>query len=117
MTAVCIETEGHRCPSRDATVSWRLERSLLSTGMFKPGMAGTGLKVGTSYWVGDTGSGVWVTVQEPEQGAQVLKLNKRIPPSIPKFASWMLGWEALRECYMRETFSTDIVVYSRKRSH
>lgn len=117
MTAVCIETEGHRCPSRDATVSWRLERSLLSTGIFQPGMAGTGLKVGASYWVGDTGSGVWVTVQEPEQGTQVLKLNKRIPPSIPKFASWMLGWEALRECYMRETFSTDVVVYSRKKSH
>ncbi|RSL72938.1 hypothetical protein CEP53_000946 [Fusarium sp. AF-6] len=117
MTAVCIETEGHRCPSRDATVPWRLERSLLSTGMFQPGMAGTELKVGASYWVGDTCSGVWVTVRKPEQGTQVLKLNKRIPPSIPKFASRILGWEALRECYMRETFSTDVVVYSRKRSH
>lgn len=117
MTTMCIETEGHRCPGRESTAPWRLESSLLSTGMFQPDTAGTVLRVGASYWVGDTGSGVWVTVREPEQGTQVLILNKPLPPSIPKFARRILGWEALRESYMRETFSTDVIVYSRRRSH
>jgi hypothetical protein len=85
--------------------------------MFQPDTAGTVLRVGASYWVGDTGSGVWVTVREPEQGTQVLILNKPLPPSIPKFARRILGWEALRESYMRETFPTDVIVYSRRRSH
>ncbi|EEU33609.1 uncharacterized protein NECHADRAFT_89312 [Fusarium vanettenii 77-13-4] len=116
MTATCIETEGHRCPSRDATVPWRFEKSLLSTEMFQPSTGGTVLKVGASYWIGDAGSGVWVTAREPEQGSPVLVLNRPLPPSLPKFAWRFLKWDALRECRMNETFSTNVVVYARKMS-
>lgn len=56
MTTMCIETEGHRCPGRESAVPWRLESSLLSTGMFQPDTASIGLRVGASYWIVDTGS-------------------------------------------------------------